>query len=345
MAVYFFILLVSFGINGALIIPFINLLYRLKLQRADQKTLDPFNKRTPIFDKFHAHKAGTPVGGGLLMLVTTTLLFAASLIFLTSIGRNIFSNYEFIGSEIKILLFTFISFSFLGLYDDIKTIFAFSRDRFHGLRLRHKLFLEILLAGIASFWIVSELRVDILNIPFWGVLHLGWWYVPFATFVIVAFANAVNITDGLDGLSSGTLMITLMAFWVISVSILDTPLLIFIAVWLGGLMAFLYFNIHPARLFMGDTGSLSFGATFAIIGLLLGKAFVLPIIGGVFMLEILSSLLQILSKKFRGKKMFPAAPLHLWLQVRGWEEPKIVMRAWVAAMLFAVLGLMIAFMK
>lgn len=345
MAVYFFILLVSFAINGILIIPFINLLYNLKLQRAHQVTFDVFNNRTPIFDRFHKHKAGTPVGGGLLMLLTTTILFAVSLLFLTSIGRKIFSNYANIGIEISILMFTFVSFSFLGLYDDIRTIFVLSKDKFHGLRMRHKLVLETILAGAAAFLIYSELHVDILNIPFFGVFHLGWLYIPFATFVIVAFANAVNITDGLDGLAGGTLMITLMAFWVISVTILDTPLLIFIAVWLGGLMAFLYFNIHPARLFMGDTGSLAFGATFAIIGLLLGKAFVLPIIGGVFVIEIVSSLLQILSKRFRGKKLFPASPLHLWLQVRGWEEPKIVMRAWLAALLFAGLGLMIAFMK
>ena len=170
-------------------------------------------------------------------------------------------------------------------------------------------------------------------------------FIPFATFVIVAYSNAVNITDGLDGLSVGILLIALLAFWVISLSILDTPLLILITTWAGGLAAFLYFNIYPARLILGDTGALSFGATFAVIGLLLGKVFALGIIGGFFILEISSSLLQLLSKKYRGKKLFPVAPLHLWLQYRGWEEPKIVMRAWLLALLFAMFGLMIAFMK
>jgi phospho-N-acetylmuramoyl-pentapeptide-transferase len=187
--------------------------------------------------------------------------------------------------------------------------------------------------------------VDIINIPFFGVYKISFFYIFFAAFIIIAFANAVNITDGLDGLASGVLMISLLGFWVISRAILDTPLSVFIAVWLGGLIAFLYFNIHPARIFLGDTGALSFGATFAVIGLLLGKNFILPIIGGIFVLEIITSLIQLLSKNFLKKKTFPVAPLHLWLQLRGWEEPKIVMRAWIISVLFTVFGLMIAFVK
>jgi phospho-N-acetylmuramoyl-pentapeptide-transferase len=140
-------------------------------------------------------------------------------------------------------------------------------------------------------------------------------------------------------------MISLASFWVIARSIIDVPTSIFIGVWIGGLLSFLYFNIYPARIFMGDTGSLSFGATFAVIGLILGKAFALPIIGGVFLIEIMTSLLQLLSKKFRKKKLFPVAPLHLFFQTRGWEEPKIVMRFWIFSIIFAFVGLMIAFMN
>jgi phospho-N-acetylmuramoyl-pentapeptide-transferase len=170
-------------------------------------------------------------------------------------------------------------------------------------------------------------------------------YIVFSTFVIVSFANAVNITDGLDGLASGVLMFALASFWVVARSIIDVPTSLFIAVWLGGLVAFLYFNIYPARIFLGDTGALSFGATFAVVGLILGKTFSLPIVGGVFVVEILSSLLQLMSKKYRKKKLFPVAPVHLWLQMKGWEEPKIVMRLWIFSILFALIGLMIAFMK
>lgn len=345
MAFYLLGFFISFFISSFLFVPFINLLYTLKFQRASQETRDAFNKKTPIFDAFHKHKAGTPVGGGILIIITTLFCFTLFTFFMVVTGRNIVSNYQSIVSEIKILLFTFLSFSFLGLFDDLKKIFLWQDTSFFGLRLRQKLLIEILLASIVAYWMFVELKIHIINIPYLGVYNMSWWYIPFAVFVIVAFSNAVNITDGLDGLSSGVLLIALFAFWGISLSILDTPLLIFIAVWIGGLLAFLYFNIYPARLFLGDTGALSFGATFAVIGLLLGKVFALAIIGGVFVVEIATSFIQLMSRKYIGRKVFPASPLHLWLQYRGWEEPKIVMRAWLASILFAMLGLMIAFLK
>jgi len=171
---------------------------------------------------------------------------------------------------------------------------------------------------------------------------LGWWYLPFATLVIISFANAFNITDGLDGLASGLLMIALAAFWIISASILDTPLSVFIAIWLGSLIAFLYFNIFPARIFLGDVGALSFGATMAVVGLILGKAPALVVIGGVFVVEVVSSLIQLLAKKFLHRKIISVAPFHLWLQYNGWPEPKIVMRMWVVSIILAIFGLWIA---
>lgn len=345
MSTFLLALCVSFVVNMALIIPFIDLLYRLKFQRGHQQTKDAFNKRTPIFDSFHHKKAGTPVGGGLLLVLTTLglfLFFSAAFIFFKI---PITSNYQPTLNEIKVLLFTFVFFSFLGLYDDLAKILFWQKESFFGLRMRHKLVVEVILALIISYWINVELKVDFINIPYFGVFHLGGMYILFATFVIVAFANAVNITDGLDGLASGVLMITLSAFWVIAGSILDTPLLIFIVVWLGGLIAFLYFNVYPARIILGDTGSLSFGATFAVIGLLTGRNFSLPIIGGIFVIEILTSLIQLLSKKFRKKKAFPVAPLHLWLQLRGWEEPKIVMRAWILTIMLSLFGLLLAIAK
>ncbi|MFH0773066.1 MAG: phospho-N-acetylmuramoyl-pentapeptide-transferase [bacterium] len=345
MALYLFVTFVAFIVNFFLIVPYINLLYRLKFQRRDQQTKDAFNKPTPIFDKLHNHKQGIPVGGGILLVVTTIILYAAFLIVFLLIRKPFLANYPAFGSEVKIILFTFVGFALLGLYDDLSKMFQWHKTQFFGLRLRHKLLLEIILAIVASFWLFTELKIDIMHIPFFGVYQLELWYIPFAAFIIVAFSNAVNITDGLDGLSTGVLMFALTAFWAIARSIIDMPTALFIAVWLGGLVAFLYFNIYPARIMLGDTGALSFGATFAVIGLVLGKAFALPIIGGVFVLEIGTSLIQLLSKKFRKKKVFLVAPLHLYLQHRGWEEPKIVMRMWILGILFAVLGLMIAFMR
>ena len=166
--------------------------------------------------------------------------------------------------------------------------------------------------------------------------------MPFSAFVIVAFTNAFNITDGMDGLSSGVALIALFAFWILSYTTLDTPLSIFLALWIGALIAFLYFNVYPARIFLGDSGALAFGATMAVVGLLIGKIAALVIIGGIFVVEITSSLVQILSKKFLGRKMFACAPLHLWLRNKGWEEPKIVMRAWLAGILLAIFGIWLA---
>ena len=184
--------------------------------------------------------------------------------------------------------------------------------------------------------------LDIFYLPFIGIIHLGFWYIPFAIFVILSFANAFNITDGLDGLSSGVLAIALAAFWIVSASILDTPLSIFIALWVGGLLAFLYFNVFPARIFLGDVGALSFGATLAVIGLMLGKAPALMVIGGIYVVEVASSLIQLLSKRFLGRKAFDVAPFHLWLQYKGWPEPKIVMRFWIIAIVLAIFGLWLA---
>ncbi|OGK18038.1 hypothetical protein A3G67_04335 [Candidatus Roizmanbacteria bacterium RIFCSPLOWO2_12_FULL_40_12] len=345
MSVYFFALLISFALNAALIVPFIDFLYKLKFQRAHQQTKDAFNKATPVFDKFHSHKAGTPVGGGVLTVVTTVFLYAFLLLLFVFFDRPIQSNYPSVIAEIKIILFTFISFALLGVYDDLSKIFFWKKDQFFGLRLRHKLIFETVLAFIISYWLFQELKIDIIHIPFFGVFELSYFYLIFSTFIIVAFANAVNVTDGLDGLASGVLLIALAGFWIISSSILDVPTSLFIAIWLGGLIAFLYFNIWPARLYLGDTGALSFGATFAVIGLILGKAFTLSIMGGIFVVEIASSFVQLMSKRFMKKKAFPVAPLHLYLQYKGWEEPKIVMRFWILSVLFAIFGLMFAVMR
>lgn len=346
MVLYLLATLTSFTIHFLLIVPFINLLYKIKFQRADQQTKDAFNKPTPIFDKFHKHKTGIPVGGGILIVILTSLIFMFFMWAYPSFGwMKLTSNYPLIGHEVFILLFTFISFALLGFYDDIFKILFIKRTGFFGIRMRHKLILEILLGLFISYMLYDFLKISIINVPFYGVVHMGPWYIVFSTFVIVAFANAVNITDGLDGLASGVLMIALSGFWVVASSIIDVPTSLFIAIWLGGLIAFTYFNVNPARLILGDAGALSFGASFAVVGLILGKSFALPIIGGVFVIEILTSLLQLTSKHYFKRKLFPVAPLHLWLQLKGWEEPKIVMRLWLISMLLSLFGLMIAFIR
>ena len=235
----------------------------------------------------------------------------------------------------------------MGLLDDlVKTFgrptkgvlgFAF------GIKRRQKFALQWILALIISYIIYQYLGIRILHIPLIGqTLNLGIWYIPFSAFVIVSFTNAFNITDGLDGLSSGLLMICLMAFGVIAAGSLDTPLSLFIALWIGALIAFLYFNTWPARIWLGDSGALSFGATLAVVGLLTGSIIALVVIGGLFVAEVVSSGVQMFGWKVLKRPIFPLAPLHNSFLVKGWEEPKIVMRAWLAGIILAIFGLWLA---
>lgn len=335
------LLILSFVTTSTFIVPFINLLYKLRFIRAAQATKDAFDKPTPIFDMYHKHKKGTPVGGGLLVIIVVSLLFTFLFPIIRYLGVPITNVYP-INEEINIIFLTFISFGILGLYDDFMKFFKFDKTGFFGLRMRHKFIIQWILALIIAFLLYFNLGINFFNIPLFGIVNMGWLYIPFAAFVIVSFANAVNITDGLDGLVSGLLMISLFAFWVLAGSILDTPLSFFLVLWLGSIIAFLYFNVFPSRIMLGDVGSLSFGATFAVVGLLLGKVIALVVFGFIFFLEIVSSLLQLLSKRYLKRKIFPVAPLHLWLQKYGWEEPKIVQRAWLAGIMLAVFGLWLA---
>jgi phospho-N-acetylmuramoyl-pentapeptide-transferase len=282
------------------------------------------------------------VGGGLLVVIVVSLLFSLILPALNYFGIEITSIHNNSQAEVNILFFTFLSFAALGLVDDIKKFFRFSNSKFFGLRMRQKLILQVILATIIACMIYFQLEISILHIPLIGTLNLGYFYIPFAVLVIVSFANAVNVTDGLDGLASGVLMISLFGLWILSSTILDVPLSVFIALWIGALISFLYFNVFPARIFMGDVGSMAFGATLAVIGLLLGKVFALVVIGFIFVVEIASSLLQLLSRKYLKKKIMPAAPLHLTLQEKGWAEPKIVQRAWLLQIMLTIFGAWLA---
>lgn len=340
---HFGFLFLSFFLSMVLIIPFIDLLYQLNFKRAKQKTSDPFSKPTPFFDRFHAHKAGTPVGGGILIIAVVSILFLLSFPILSLFKFPI--NYNFAQNakaEIFVLLFAFLSFGLLGLYDDIKKFFGFKKSGFFGLRMGQKLLIQVILAAIIAWVFYSVLKIDFVNIPFMGKpLTLGWLYLPVAVFIIVAFANAVNITDGLDGLAAGTLLFSLFGLWAISYTIIDIPLAVFITLLIGSLISFLYFNVYPARIFLGDVGSLALGASFAVIGLLLGKPIALAVIGFIFVIETASSFLQLLSKKFRDKKLFPASPMHLWFQIKGWSEPKIVQRFWLLQIVLTLFGIWI----
>lgn len=338
------LLIFSFIVTSLLVVPFINLLYKLRFIRRAEA---PKKGKVPLFDKIHDKKAGTPVGGGLIVVGVVSVLFAIIFPLISYLGVYIQKAYP-LRSEVQIIFFAFLSFALLGLYDDIIKLFGrMEKGRIglrSGLKRRDKFALQWLIALIISFLLYRDLNISIIHLPLIETtVNLGIFYIPFAAFTIVSFVNAVNITDGLDGLASGVLLICLFAFWILAAKVFDTPLSVFISLWIGALIAFLYFNIWPARIFMGDSGALAFGATLAVVGLLSGKIFSLVIIGGIFVAELLTSLIQLLSKKFLGRPVFPMAPLHLTLQVMGWQEPKIVMRAWLAGIMLAVFGLWLAF--
>ena len=327
--------LLSLFITGVLLIPFIDFLYKMKFRRAKQKTVDMFNKPTPTFDKFNNWKVGTPFGGGILIVVVVCILTLWA--------------YGIMDVEIKIwevvaIMLTFIGFGALGFYDDFKKLVN-GHDGFFGLRFRYKFIIQCILALAVAAILYFKLGYFYIFIRGFGLAYFGFLFIPFAAFVIVAFANAFNIADGLDGLASGLLLICLAAFLAITSNQVDQPLGIFIAILMGSVGAFLYFNIYKARIWLGDVGALSLGAVLAVIGLLTGKIIALVFIGGVFIIEIASSLIQIIAKKFFHKKVFLVSPFHLLLMKKGWDEPKIVMRAWLLGFLFAILGLYIAFIK
>ena len=331
------ILLLSFFITAVLLVPFIDFLFKIHLKSVEgTKKVDTQGKAASITSQLLAYKKPMPIGGGVLVVLITAVLSLWSFGML-QIRANI--------AELVVLLFSMISFTLLGLYDDFRKNFHVEQTGFFGLRWRHKLIIQVILGLIigAYFWLV--LGYDFLNIHWFGMLNMGVLFIPMAAFVIVSFANAFNITDGLDGLSSGVLLVCLTAFLVLSYELLHPAMALFIAVWIGSMLAFLYFNVFPARIGMGDSGSLAFGATLAVVGLLTGKVLALAVIGGVVVFVVSSSLIQMVSKHYFGKKAFTVAPLHLWFMYRGWEEPKVVMRFWLAAILFAIFGLWLGVIK
>ncbi|OGM78047.1 hypothetical protein A2188_01245 [Candidatus Woesebacteria bacterium RIFOXYA1_FULL_43_9] len=333
----------SFALTAVLIIPFIDLLFKLKAVRPKEA---PKTGKVPLFDTFHDQKAGTPLGGGILIVVVVAAIFYLIFPFASHMGVFIRSSFDF-KNEVAVIMLTFLAFGLLGGLDDYIKIFGKPTSGKLGLVVgmgrRNKFILQWVIALAISFLMYRNLGIEFIHLPFFEKnLHLGLGYIPFAAFIIVSFANAFNITDGLDGLATGLLLICLLAFGVIAVGNLDTPLLVFIAVWIGALLAFLYFNVWPARIFLGDVGALAFGATLGVIGLLTGSIFALVIIGGIFIVELASSAVQIYGwKKFK-RPILPLAPLHNTFRVIGWEEPKIVVRAWLAGIMLAIFGLWLA---
>ncbi|HRY60522.1 MAG TPA: phospho-N-acetylmuramoyl-pentapeptide-transferase [Patescibacteria group bacterium] len=300
-----------------------NFLYKYKVaQQIRDKSWD--NTDVPVYKKFHEHKAGTPTMGGLLVWVTAAVL---TLIF----------NFD--RTETWLPLFVLVTTGILGAVDDVLNMRG--KSAIKGLGAKPKFFWLILLSGLGAYWFFYRMGFDVLHIPAVGDFHIGAWYIPFFMFVVIGTANAVNITDGLDGLAGGLLGIAFSAFGAIAFFQGQLHLAAFCGAIVGALVTFLWFNINPARFFMGDTGAFALGSTLAVVALLTNSAVVLVVIGLLFVIEASSSMLQIFSKKVFKKKIFVSAPLHHHLQAKGWTEPKIVMRFWLLGAILAVIGTLI----
>lgn len=292
----------------------------------------------PIMSALHQKKSGTPTMGGLLVWVTT-LVLALLFFYLDWVGLV---HFNFLSrAETLLPLGALVASALVGLVDDWFNVRAIGPNG-GGLGMKHRLLIYAGIALVGAWWFYFKLGWDVLHVPFFGNIAVGLWYVPIFILVIVATAFSVNEIDGLDGLAGGTLLTAFGAFGVIAFLQGKYDLATFCAVIVGSLLAFLWFNINPARFMMGDTGAMSLGVTLGIVAMLTNMALLLPIIGLLFVLESLSVIIQVLSKKLRGRKVFLSAPFHHHLEAIGWPEPKIVMRFWVISAVTAAVGLVVA---
>ena len=229
----------------------------------------------------------------------------------------------------------------VGLLDDIINLRSGGKGT-AGLRSSVKFTLIMLIGAVLGWFFWAKLGVHSVHVPFVGDIELGMWVVPLFTLAVVATGNAVNISDGLDGLAGGLLMASFGAYGVIALLQGQYVLAAFCFSVAGALLAYLWFNIHPARFFMGDVGSFAYGAALGVVAMMTNTLFLLPVIGVVFVIEGGSSTLQILSKKIRKKKIFLSAPIHHHLEAVGWPETKVTMRFWVIGAVAAVIGIWMA---
>ncbi|OGZ34949.1 MAG: phospho-N-acetylmuramoyl-pentapeptide-transferase [Candidatus Portnoybacteria bacterium RIFCSPLOWO2_01_FULL_43_11] len=299
----------------------------------------------PIFAKLHRKKEGTPTMGGILIW-GTTLVLALLFWWLAKIAPDtIFGKLNFLSRGQTLLpLGALVASALVGLIDDLLGVFKIG-PKGGGLQLRHRLLIYTIIAAFGAWWFFWKLEWDLIHIPFVGDFNIGWWYIPLFVFILVATAFSVNEADGLDGLAGGVLLVAFGAFAVIAFTQGRMDLAVFCGVIIGALLAFLWFNIHPARFFMGDTGAMPLGITLGIMAMLTNAFLLLPLIGFILVLESGSVILQILSKKIIGRKIFLSAPLHHHLEAKGWPETKVTERFWIIAGVTAAAGLILVLVE
>lgn len=299
------------------------------------------------FATLHAGKKGTPTMGGVIIISIILIIITISVLAqyygdtLSQVFGMSFKYSLWNRRETYIVIFTLVSVWLIGMVDDYMNIRWIGRTKWLSANI--KMLLLILFALVGAYWFWSKLGYTGIHLPFYGNIELGVLYIPLFVVILIATANSVNITDGLDGLAGWLLLFQFLAYGAITyiqgMFILSAFCLI--VVWV--LIGFLWFNIHPASIFMWDTGSLALGATLAVIALMTDTLLAFVVMSALFIFETLSVIAQMMSKKFRnGKKIFRIAPFHHHLEAIGWTEGTIVMRFWLLGMILTIAGTIIA---
>jgi phospho-N-acetylmuramoyl-pentapeptide-transferase len=304
-----------------------SLAYRHKFWKK-QRTASTTGEKLQVFNKLHADKfkSNIPTMAGVIFVVAVSAVTFA---------------FNFNRGQTWLPLAALVGGAVVGLIDDIINLRGDGKG-VAGLRSSIK-FAMIAAVGIVLGWFFySKLGASAIHVPFIGNWTLGWWILPLFAFAVVATGNAVNISDGLDGLAGGLMAISYGAFGIISLFQSQVLLAGFCFTVIGALLSYLWFNIYPARFIMGDVGSFALGASLGVVAMLTNTLFLLPIIGVVFVAEAGSSLIQIASKKIFGRKIFLSAPVHHHLEAIGWPETKVTMRFWVIADVAAFVGILLA---
>lgn len=290
------------------------------------------NQRLSVYlEGTHKSKAGTPTMGGLIFIIPTILIILVMLVF-----KKISLNYNFI-----IIIFTFLSYGLIGFIDDYLII---KRNNNNGLSVKQKFFMQIIISLVFFYLFLSADNEPLLWIHTFNLrLNIGWFYGLFILFVLVASSNAVNLTDGLDGLAGGLSAIAFFTFGIISFNTgwLDgyQEIALFCFTLVGSLFGFLVYNSNPAKVFMGDTGSLSLGATLGSIAIITRHELLLILIGIVFVIETLSCIIQIGYYKLTKKRLFLMTPIHHTFEKKGWKETDIVKLFWILGLMASLLAI------
>ncbi|PID52721.1 MAG: hypothetical protein CR972_00395 [Candidatus Moraniibacteriota bacterium] len=294
----------------------------------------------------HAQKAGTPTMGGVIVWMSVLILILSSeyiFPFFADVLDSVFiERLDFFSRKQTWLpLFALVTTGVLGLFDDVMSVRGWGSNKGGGMRFAARFWWLFAIAALGSWWFYAKLGWDVIHVPAVGDFSIGLWYIPLFIFVILFMAFSSNETDGLDGLNGGILTMAFTAFTIIAFAQNKMDLAAFCLAISGALLAFLWFNVYPARFFMGDTGAISLGATLGVVALLTNSVFVLFIVVFVYVLESGSAFIQIVSKKFLKRKIFLAAPIHHHFEALGWPEPKVTMRAWIFTAVMVILGLII----